>query len=99
MRTECAGTVDPRRSRPLHRARRNVTTVTEIAERAGGLTKTTFFRHFTDKREVLFAAQASHSSATPSNAGPTSPAGKHSSPSPARHDLAATNRPAVHVTL
>jgi AcrR family transcriptional regulator len=32
------------------------TTVTEIAERAGGLTKTTFFRHFPDKREVLFAA-------------------------------------------
>lgn len=31
------------------------TTVNEIAERAGGLTKTTFFRHFTDKREVLFA--------------------------------------------
>lgn len=32
------------------------TTVSEIAERAGGLTKTTFFRHFPDKREVLFAA-------------------------------------------
>jgi AcrR family transcriptional regulator len=32
------------------------TTVNEIAERAGGLTKTTFFRHFSDKREVLFAA-------------------------------------------
>jgi len=32
------------------------TTVSEIAERAGGLTKTTFFRHFADKREVLFAA-------------------------------------------
>jgi AcrR family transcriptional regulator len=30
------------------------TTVAEIAERAG-LTKRTFFRHFTDKREVLFA--------------------------------------------
>jgi AcrR family transcriptional regulator len=29
------------------------TTVIEIAERAG-LTKSTFFRHFTDKREVLF---------------------------------------------
>jgi AcrR family transcriptional regulator len=29
------------------------TTVTEIAERAG-LTKSTFFRHFPDKREVLF---------------------------------------------
>jgi AcrR family transcriptional regulator len=30
------------------------TTVAEIAERAG-LTKRTFFRHFTDKRDVLFA--------------------------------------------
>ena len=29
------------------------TTVTDIAERAG-LTKSTFFRHFSDKREVLF---------------------------------------------
>ncbi|TDU01817.1 TetR family transcriptional regulator [Streptomyces sp. 846.5] len=37
------------------------TTVNEIAERAGGLTKTTFFRHFTDKREVLFAGQEIHS--------------------------------------
>ncbi|MFJ3762116.1 TetR/AcrR family transcriptional regulator [Streptomyces sp. NPDC090080] len=36
------------------------TTVNEIAERAGGLTKTTFFRHFTDKREVLFAGQEIH---------------------------------------
>ena len=36
------------------------TTVTEIAERAG-LTKTTFFRHFPDKREVLFAGQEVHS--------------------------------------
>src|ERR1700735_5585847 len=31
------------------------TTVVEIAERAG-LTKSTFFRHFPDKREVLFGA-------------------------------------------
>ncbi|GHG11764.1 MULTISPECIES: TetR/AcrR family transcriptional regulator [Amycolatopsis] len=31
-------------------------TVAEIAERAG-LTKRTFFRHFSDKREVLFAGQ------------------------------------------
>jgi AcrR family transcriptional regulator len=31
-------------------------TVAEIAERAG-LTRRTFFRHFTDKREVLFAGQ------------------------------------------
>ena len=35
------------------------TTVAEIAERAG-LTKTTFFRHFTDKREVLFVGQELH---------------------------------------
>ncbi|MCM3886442.1 TetR/AcrR family transcriptional regulator [Frankia sp. R82] len=33
------------------------TTVIEIAERAG-LTKSTFFRHFADKREVLFGADA-----------------------------------------
>ena len=32
------------------------TTATEIAERAG-LTERTFFRHFTDKREVLFGEQ------------------------------------------
>src|ERR1700760_3542703 len=31
----------------------DATTVAEIAERAG-LTKRTFFRHFADKREVLF---------------------------------------------
>lgn len=36
------------------------TTVAQIAERAG-LTKTTFFRHFPDKREVLFAGQDRHS--------------------------------------
>ena len=35
------------------------TTVAEIAERAG-LTKTTFFRHYPDKREVLFAGQDTH---------------------------------------
>jgi len=39
----------------------DATTVSEIAERAGGLTKMTFFRHFTDKREVLFAGQEMHS--------------------------------------
>ncbi|MEZ0115312.1 AcrR family transcriptional regulator [Catenulispora sp. EB89] len=38
----------------------DATTVTQIAERAGGLTKTTFFRHFPDKREVLFAGQELH---------------------------------------
>ena len=35
------------------------TTVIEIAERAG-LTKSTFFRHFPDKREVLFGGQDMH---------------------------------------
>ena len=34
----------------------DATTINEIADRAG-LTKTTFFRHFSDKREVLFAGQ------------------------------------------
>lgn len=37
----------------------DTTTVNEIADRAG-LTKTTFFRHFRDKREVLFAGQDTH---------------------------------------
>ncbi|MEU1181246.1 helix-turn-helix domain-containing protein [Streptomyces sp. NPDC005820] len=37
----------------------DATTVTGIADRAG-LTKTTFFRHFPDKREVLFAGQDTH---------------------------------------
>ena len=36
------------------------TTVAQIAARAG-LTKATFFRHFPDKREVLFAGQDTHS--------------------------------------
>lgn len=36
------------------------TTVTQIAERAG-LTKSTFFRHFPDKRELLVAGQAAMS--------------------------------------
>jgi len=35
----------------------DATTVTEIAERAG-ITKSTFFRHFPDKRELLAAGQA-----------------------------------------
>src|SRR5262249_49913236 len=33
------------------------TTVAELAQRAG-LTEATFFRHFADKREVLFAGSA-----------------------------------------
>ena len=35
----------------------DATTVSEIAERAGGLSKMTFFRHFPDKRELLVAGQ------------------------------------------
>ena len=42
----------------------DATTVNEIAERAG-LTKTTFFRHFPDKREVLFAGQETRSLVLP----------------------------------
>jgi AcrR family transcriptional regulator len=37
----------------------DATTVSQIADRAG-LTKTTFFRHFPDKREVLSAGQDLH---------------------------------------
>lgn len=54
------------------------TTVAEIAERAG-LTKSTFFRHFGDKREVLAAGQETLSrllaegiSAAPAGASPLS---------------------------
>ncbi len=52
------------------------TTVAEIAERAG-LTERTFFRHFADKREVLFWGQdalielaTSHIAASPDSASP-----------------------------
>src|ERR1700689_3854167 len=38
----------------------DATTVSQIAERAG-VTKMTFFRHFPDKREGLFAGQEIHS--------------------------------------
>ena len=38
------------------------TTVAEIAERAG-LTERTFFRHFADKREVLFSGAAAFQAA------------------------------------
>ncbi|MFE3001174.1 TetR/AcrR family transcriptional regulator [Nocardia sp. NPDC059246] len=37
----------------------DATTVQQIADRVG-LTKMTFFRHFPDKREVLFAGQETH---------------------------------------
>lgn len=44
----------------FHEQGYDATTVSEIAERAGGLSKMTFFRHFRDKREVLFAGQEVH---------------------------------------
>ncbi|MFS0792583.1 TetR/AcrR family transcriptional regulator [Microbacterium sp. 1P10AE] len=54
----------------------DATTVTEIAERAG-VTKSTFFRHFPDKRELLVAGQETLSrllsegiAEAPSNASP-----------------------------
>ncbi|MER6130248.1 helix-turn-helix domain-containing protein [Streptomyces sp. NPDC001795] len=54
----------------------DATTVNEIADRAG-LTKTTFFRHFPDKREVLFAGQEVHArllaDAITQAAGPATP--------------------------
>jgi AcrR family transcriptional regulator len=54
----------------------DATTVNEIADRAG-LTKTTFFRHFPDKREVLFAGQDLHArllaDAITAAAGPATP--------------------------
>lgn len=40
----------------------DATTVQQIADRVG-LTKMTFFRHFPDKREVLFAGQETHARA------------------------------------
>lgn len=43
------------------------TTVAEIADRAG-LTERTFFRHFADKREVLFSGGATFQSLITSNA-------------------------------
>ena len=54
----------------------DATTVAQIAERAG-VTRSTFFRHFSDKREVLVAGQEALSrllaegiAAAPANAGP-----------------------------
>ena len=55
MGTERAGPPHGGGARAVCRARYEQTTVAEIAERAG-LTKRTFFRHYGDKREVLFPA-------------------------------------------
>ena len=53
MAARCGRPAAEGRDRALRRARVRETTVAEIAERAG-LTERTFFRHFADKREVLF---------------------------------------------
>ena len=48
------------------------TTVAEIAKRAG-LTERTFFRHFADKREVLFAGSGDAAGAPRAAPSPTRP--------------------------
>lgn len=53
----------------------DATTVTEIAQRAG-VTERTFFRHFADKREVLFAGEE-HLEAAFVGAIADAPAGAH----------------------
>src|ERR1035441_2871709 len=79
------------------------TTVIDIAQRAG-LTKSTFFRHFADKREVLFgdgtmtgivanAIAAAPETATPLEAVPhaRAAAGRHAF-TPARREFVARRR-------
>ena len=84
----------------------DATTVAEIADRAG-LTKSTFFRHFADKREVLFGGQellaerfaeaikAAPPEATAADclAAALATAGAHFTPE--RHDLAVQRRTAI----
>jgi AcrR family transcriptional regulator len=82
------------------------TTVTDIAERAG-LTKSTFFRHFPDKREVLFSGEdrllklfneaiaAAPASATPLQAIAAALAAADAVFIPERHPLAAQRREVV----
>jgi AcrR family transcriptional regulator len=53
----------------------DATTVSQIAARAGGLSKMTFFRHFPDKREVLFAAGQEIHSRILADAAAAAPAG------------------------
>src|ERR1700761_593862 len=84
----------------------DATTVAGIADRAG-LTKSTFFRHFADKREVLFSGQdfllAQFSQAirnAPPAAGPAdclAAALETAAPAftPERHDLASQRRAVV----
>ncbi len=82
------------------------TSVVEIAERAG-LTKSTFFRHFPDKREVLFVGQdtlrgllADGIAAAPSSASPLQAvAGALDAAAaafpPERHEFAAQRRAVI----
>lgn len=86
------------------------TTVAEIADRAG-LTRSTFFRHFTDKREVVFgghdfladlfagAVRAAQPSATPLEclAVALENAGRVAF-TPDRHDLAVKRRSVIAAT-
>ena len=77
----------------------DATTVAQIADRAG-LTKSTFFRHFADKREVLFggqdmlmelftgAIQAAPPTATPADCLAEALAAAAVAFTPERHDLA-----------
>jgi len=82
------------------------TTVAEIAERAG-LNKSSFFRHFRDKREVLFSAQdvlsqlfadgiaAAPASATPLEAVAAALAATASAFPPGQRDIAPQRRAVI----
>ena len=56
MGTRSTRTTCRRRRRTLHEHGYDATTVAQIAQRAG-VTKSTFFRYFPDKRDVLEAGQ------------------------------------------
>ena len=84
----------------------DATTVAEIADRAG-LTKSTFFRHFADKREVLFGGQDMLANSSAMRSGPPRPPRRPPTASPAaleaaavaftpdRHDLAPQRRAVI----
>ena len=83
----------------------DATTVAQIADRAG-LTKSTFFRHFADKREVLFGGQdmlAEVFSKAITTAPPATPVGWLAAAlaaaavafTPDRHDLAPQRRAVI----